>query len=389
MKLKSLKIKNFRALQNVQLVEIPELAVLVGANGTGKSTLFDVFAFLRDALETNVRRALDVRGRYAEVVTRGHENEPIAFELQLSQNTESDMAAFRYQVEIGLRDGVPVVSREVLSDERGSQEKTINLLDFKNGEGVALSNGQLSREEQTLENPDILALKGLGQFQNYKVASAVRQWIENWHVSNFQVTVARGRKDMSGSAEHLSESGDNLAFTARHLFENHPETFKSILERMRASVPGIENISPEVTQDGYLTLRYKDGSFKTPFLDRYVSDGTIKLFAYLVLLHDPQPHSLLCIEEPENQIYPSLMHEFAEEFRSYAAHGGQVMISTHSPDMLNAVELDEVLWLVKRNGVTEIHKASENQQVKRYVEDGDKMGTLWKQGFFTDVNPRG
>lgn len=52
---------------------------------------------------------------------------------------------------------------------------------------------------------------------------------------------------------------------------------------------------------------FQDGSFKTPFLDRYVSDGTIKMFAYLVLLYDPRPHPLLCVEEPENQLYPKLM----------------------------------------------------------------------------------
>ncbi len=96
-----------------------------------------------------------------------------------------------------------------------------------------------------------------------------------------------------------------------------------------------------------MLLRFQDGSFKTPFLDRYVSDGTIKMFAYLVLLHDPNPHPLLCIEEPENQLYPQLMAELAEEFRLYARRGGQVMISTHSPDFLNATELDEVFWYAR------------------------------------------
>jgi predicted ATPase len=140
--------------------------------------------------------------------------------------------------------------------------------------------------------------------------------------------------------------------------------------------------------DGYLTLRFQDGSFKTPFLDRYVSDGTIKIFAYLTLLHDPKPHPLLCVEEPENQLYPQFMVELAEEFRAYAKRGGQVFVSTHSPDFLNAMELDEVCWLVKRGGRTEIHRARDNKQVAAYMAEGDMLGNLWNQGFFEGVDPQ-
>ncbi len=59
-------------------------------------------------------------------------------------------------------------------------------------------------------------------------------------------------------------------------------------------------------------------------------------------VRDPKPHPLLCVEEPENQLYPRLLAELAEEFRDYALRGGQAFISTHSPDFLNATQLDEV-----------------------------------------------
>lgn len=139
--------------------------------------------------------------------------------------------------------------------------------------------------------------------------------------------------------------------------------------------------------DGYLTLRFQDGAFKTPFLDRYVSDGTIKMFAYLVLLYDPAPHPLLCVEEPENQLYPQLMAELAEEFRSYSNRGGQVFVTTHSPDFLNALELNEVCWLVKDGGGTVVHRAKDNAQISAYIAEGDQLGYLWKQGFFDGADP--
>jgi predicted ATPase len=395
MELKSVTIRNFKALQNIHLKEIPNFIVLVGANGTGKSTLFDVFGFLRDALTGNVRQALDARGRFSEVVTRGHEKESILVELQVGLPIAGRSRLVTYHLEIAVEDGRPFVVHEFLRYKRGRYGAPFYFLDFHNGSGFAIRNEEdfdkpdeeLKREEQQLESPDILAIKGLGQFQRFKAASALRQLLENWHVSDFHISAARGRKEATGVVEHLSETGENLPRVAQYLHENHPDEFRKILQRMKRRVPGISGVEPELTQDGYLILRFRDGTFKTPFLDRYVSDGTIKMFAYLVLLHDPKPHPLLCIEEPENQLYPTLMGELAEEFRDYAQRGGQVMVSTHSPDLLNATRLEEVLWLVKKDGLTEIRRAQDDPQVKRYMEQGDKMGYLWKQGFFTGANP--
>jgi predicted ATPase len=395
MELKSVTIQNFKALQNIHLKDIPNFIVLVGANGTGKSTLFDVFGFLRDALTGNVRQALDSRGRFSEVVTRGHERESILVELQVGLPIAGRSRLVTYHLEIGIEDGRPVVLHEFLRYKRGRYGAPFYFLDFHNGSGFAIRNEEdfdkpdeeLKREEQQLESPDILAIKGLGQFQRFKAASALRQLLENWHVSDFHISAARGRKEATGVVEHLSETGENLPRVAQYLFENHPDVFSRILQRMKRRVPGISGVEPELTQDGYLILRFRDGTFKTPFLDRYVSDGTIKMFAYLVLLHDPKPHPLLCIEEPENQLYPTLMGELAEEFRDYAQRGGQVMVSTHSPDLLNATRLEEVLWLVKKDGLTEIRRAQDDEQVRRYMEQGDKMGYLWKQGFFTGADP--
>jgi predicted ATPase len=94
------------------------------------------------------------------------------------------------------------------------------------------------------------------------------------------------------------------------------------------------------------------------------------------------------VEEPENQLYPGLLTELAEEFRSYAVRGGQVFVSTHSPDFLNAVELDEVIWLVKKDGYTQVRRGRDNEQVKAYMDEGDKLGFLWKQGLVEGVDPQ-
>jgi predicted ATPase len=153
-------------------------------------------------------------------------------------------------------------------------------------------------------------------------------------------------------------------------------------------VPGITSVESKTTEEGRVLLKFQDGAFEDPFLARYVSDGTIKMLAYLTLLYDPAPHPLLCVEEPENQLYPKLLWELAEEFRAYAHRGGQVFVSTHSPDFLNAAKLDEVFWLIKTKGYTQIRRARDDQQLAAYMAEGDQMGYLWEQGFFEGADPQ-
>lgn len=396
MKIESIRLKNFKAFRDIHLRDIPSFLVVVGANGSGKSTLFDVFGFLHDCLKGNIRQALDKRGRFNEVLSRGcnPKEDSILIELQYRMEITGVERLVTYSLEISERDNIPVITKELLRYKRGRYGSPFHFLSFSNGEGYAITNEEdfnksdeeLDRETQRVSS-DTLAIKGLGQFERFKAANAFRQLIENWHVSDFHINAARGRKEASGDSEHLSESGDNLPLVARYLHEQHADVFNSILTTIARRIPGISSVEPKLLEDGYLTLRFSDGSFKTPFLDRYVSDGTIKMFAYLVLLYDPRPHPLLCVEEPENQLYPQLMTELAEEFRSYAQRGGQVFVSTHSPDFLNALELDEVCWLVKKDGYSTINRARDNEQIAAYMADGDQLGYLWKQGFFTGVDP--
>lgn len=394
MKIVSIKIKNYRLFEDIEINNIPAFCVIIGANGTGKSTLFDIFGFLRDALKNNIRQALQIRGGFNEVVTRGKENEDIEIELKFRMKILDTERLVTYCLKIGQDQKRPIVKREILSYKRGEYGKPFHFLNFQNGKGYAIINEEdfeqtdeeLEREQQQLESSDILAIKGLGQFQRFKAASAFRSLIENWHVADFHISEARGSKDAL-YAEHLSATGDNMAVVAQYIYQEHPEIFDQILQRMQARVPGISKVEAKNTEEGRVILKFQDQAFKDPFIDRYVSDGTMKMFAYLILLFDPKPYPLLCVEEPENQLYPSLLHELAEEFASYAHRGGQVFVSTHSPDFLNAVPLESIFWLIKDQGITKIQKASDNETLNNLVAAGDLPGYLWNQGWFEGVAP--
>ena len=268
-------------------------------------------------------------------------------------------------------------------------------MDFSRGSGTAITNESVygeegakeEREEFRLDDPSILAIKGLGQFREFRVVSEFRSLIESWYISNLHVADARPSVD-EGYAEHLSTRGDNLAQVAQFLYQHHPQQFRRVLDAMNSRVPGVTKVEARSTEDGRLVLRFQDGSFQDPFIARYVSDGTIKMFAYMVLLHDPKPHSLLAVEEPENQLYPSLLGELIEEFRDYGRRGGQVFVSTHSPDFLGGADLSEICWLVKSGGFSTVRRASDSELLRRLVAEGDRPSELWRQRLFDGADPQ-
>ena len=120
-----------------------------------------------------------------------------------------------YLVRIGLEGGRPSVLREMLSYGRGQRGETWRVVDFRKGVGKAITNESAYGEEgaigehqdYALADASTLAIKGLGQFQEFRVVSEVRGLIENWHISNLHVGEIRASID-DGYAEHLSATGD-------------------------------------------------------------------------------------------------------------------------------------------------------------------------------------
>ena len=112
-----------------------------------------------------------------------------------------------------------------------------------------------------------------------------------------------------------------------------------------------------------------------------MSDGTLKLFAYMLLLADPTPPPFLCIEEPENGLYHKLLEILANEFRDHATGrkgSSQVFITTHQPYFVDALAPDEV-WILEKgaDGFSSIRRASDDALVRNMVEEGLPLGSLW------------
>ncbi len=386
-RIESLRVKNYRALRDVELKKITPLTVFLGSNGSGKSTLFDVFAFLSECFTEGLRRAWDKRGRFKELRTRGSDG-PIEFELKYREKPETPIIT--YQLAINEGNKGPYVETESLKWRRGRRGKPFRFLDFRQGKGEVIT-GEMpdvadTRISEELDDVSMLAVSTLGQLAKNPRVSALRRFITSWHLSYLSADATRGVPE-AGPQERLSETGDNLSNVIQYLKEQHQPRLKKILTILSSRVPHLEKVDADIMMDGRLLLQIKDAPFKQPILAKFASDGTLKMLSYLTLLYDPEPPQLIGIEEPENYLHPRLLSGLAEECHEVSALS-QLMITTHSPHFINEFRPNEV-WVLFRDkqGFTVCKRTSEMQGIKEFLETGAKLGQLWMEGFFEFGDP--
>ena len=387
-RIERLKVKNFRALRDMEIKRITPLTVLLGPNGSGKSTVFDVFAFLAECFENGLRRAWEKRGKAKELKSRGGEG-PVLIEIAYREEPKSPLIT--YHLEVDEEQGKPIVANEWLRWKRRSYgaPSYIYYLDYTNGTGWAISEKQPDEDDRVkmpLSSPDTLAVNALGLLAEHPRVVALRNFIMSWHVSYFSSDSARGYPN-AGPQEHLNRTGDNLANVIQYLSDQHPDHLESILDKLRSFVPKIQDVTAETMPDGRLLLQIKDAPFEQPIMARFASDGTLKMLAYLSLLRDLSPPQFIGIEEPENFLHPRLLHRLGEECRM-ATEFTQILVTTHSPFFIDALRPDEVrvLWR-DEEGYTQCHSLGENEKVKALVDNGALLGRLWMQGHFGIGDP--
>ncbi|MBX9596927.1 MAG: AAA family ATPase [Roseomonas sp.] len=383
----SLQVRNYRALRDLTLKELTPLTVLLGPNGSGKSTVFDVFAFLSEAFSEGIRKPWDRRGRFKELRSRDSTG-PILIEIQYREHPRSPLITYHLELD-ETRHG-PIVKREFLRWTRGGGGKPFNFLDYEQGHGRVIT-GAMPEEKDTrierrLSGPDVLAVSTLGTLAENPRVIALREFITSWHLSYLSADDARTSPE-TGAEERLSPSGDNLPNVIQYLHEQHPDRLEHIFAALRRRVPRIERVDAEVLADSRLLLLFKDAPFSTPVLSRFVSDGTLKLLAYLILLHDPTPPRLIGIEEPENFLHPRLLPELAEECRQ-AADMTQLIITTHSPFFIDGMDAKQVRVLYReRSGYTAAKRVADMPAVLRFLDEGAKLGEIWMEGHFDVGDP--
>lgn len=416
-KIEGFRVRNYRALRDMTLGQLwnrrdssplTPMTAVIGKNGVGKSSLFDAFGFLADCLKIGVEEACDLRGRggLARIKSQGQDG-PIEFEIYYKEDVNSRPITYELSIQED-KGGRPYVSKERLRQRRKSQTTgwPFSFLILEEGRGVAWKGEEIGVRENEVDISDLLSqaaekapgdegadreiveledkrklgIATLGSLKQHPRISAFRQFIEGWHLSYFTPDAARSLP-LAGPQKHLNIHGDNLGNVVQFMEREYPTLFRNILRRISSKIPGVQKIDTHRTEDGRLLLRFNDKGFKDPFFAQQMSDGTLKLFAYLLLLEDPEPPPFLCIEEPENGLYHKLLDTLAAEFREHATGrkgGSQIFVTTHQPYFVDSLSPEEVWVMEKGNdGFSTVTRASSDPIVQSMVDQGLPLGGLW------------
>ena len=327
-----IRIRNFRSLSDVTLgqigyqqgIELPPLMCFIGPNGCGKSTLLDGFGFLSDCLKEGAEAACDKpqRGGFDNLRTKGAQG-PIEFDLYYRQDRESRPITYHFALEA--HKGIPAITEETLRQRRKGQKhgQPFPFLKLLNGEGEVWSGEGTDKEEGTkkeeikLADPRKLGITTLGQFAEHPRIVGLRAYLEGWYLSYFVPEAAR-QLPSAGAQKHLDRTGENLGNFVQFLERTYPDRFFAILTKIGQRIPGLVKITHKRSDDNRLLLQFNEKGYDDPFFQNSMSDGTLKMFAYLLLLEDPEPFPFIGIEEPENGLYHKLLEQLAREFRTHA-----------------------------------------------------------------------
>ncbi len=402
------RVQNFRALRDVTLGKLSgektgdpltPFTVVIGKNGAGKSTLFDAFGFVADCLATDVETACDMkqRGGFERLRSKGV-TEPIRFEIYYREAQNERPISYELAIDMD-ENGRPFVLSEVLKQRRKNQKygRPFPFLRLANGKGTVWAGEEAveieGQEEDNASNtveltdPRELGISTLGTLKEHPRIRKFRDFLRGWYLSYFYPDAARSLPT-AGPQRHLNVHGDNIGNVVQFMEREHKDRFKNILDRIASKIPGITNIDTKVTDDKRVLLRFDDGAFGDPFFAQQMSDGTLKMFAYLLLLEDPDPHPFICIEEPENGLYHKLLEALAQEFRAHATgkkNAPQIFTTTHQPYFVDALTPEEV-WILEKDddGFSTIRRASDLEVVRSLVAEGLPLGGLWYSDYLDE-----
>ena len=398
--LEGIRIQNYRALGDVTLGKtiydsrdvLPRLMAVIGANGAGKSSLLDALGFVGDCLTEGVEAACDKphRGGFERLRTQGSQ-EPVQFEIRYRESDAS--RPINYTLGIGVdRSGRPFVVHERLRQRRRGQKhgQPFPFLDLTQGEGFVWSGEATDEQEGTSKSPvkmsdrQVLGISTLGTLSDHPRVSAFRSFLGGWYLSYFVPQLARSQP-MSGADPHLDRTGENLAKYLQFIERERPRAFQAMLARIAKTIPGLKEIKSIKAPDRRLLLEFHAQGYAAPFYQQDMSDGTLKLLAYLLLMEDPEPAPLIGIEEPENGLHHQLLGLLATQLKAFAAttRGPQVLITTHAPNLVDALTPQEVWTLDKStDGFARIRRASDIEGVQAMFDEGLPMGSLWFSNHF-------
>ncbi len=411
---------NFRCLRYVD-VELGRFHILVGPNASGKSTLFDVIAFLGDLVSDGLEAAVESRTSNFQDLVWGRPRDRLSFELAVEFDIpehlreqlprDRDYRVFRYEVAVREIDGdIRIDSERGLlapAQERQSSIQREMFPDPMQPPRSILVGGNrrglrtiLSKSSQAKDNFNVETSSKSGKGWATSIAFGHRRSaLGNLPESPTSFPVATYVKKILGSsikllfldslrmreasppARHeagIAQDGSNLPWIIKKLEREHPESYREWLSHVQTTLSELEYVGVVEREDdrhAYLRLRYKSGVEVPSWM---ASDGTLRLLALTVPAYLPGSDEIYILEEPENGIHPLAVDCVFQSLSS--VYESQVLLATHSPVVLRMAALEEALCFAKNSaGATDVVRGDDHPRLKNW-RDSPNMDVLFASG---------
>ncbi|HEV7270893.1 AAA family ATPase [Pseudoxanthomonas sp.] len=436
-KLKRIAIHNYKSLRYVELFPAQsDFTVLVGRNGSGKTNLADAFDFLKLVYQLGLEHAIARKGGYENIAHRKERRSRTAIQFEIEMSMTMRLAEIYPELRRrGVDDGVGpaatihmkhkfsfratgqgirsefIVSDECLTlnidgslaqqDLFGAPSDEVSLRRSAGGEVTASADDRSRFATAVLFEPRFWAaqeapavvlpateLLSTFPYIRSSVPGRLFNWLQRMSVFQLSPEVARS-PGVPTPNPSLSNRGENLPAVVDWMQRHHAEEWGNVESLMKDIVPEIESISVDYLHTRTLGIFFKERGVGRSWTAEEVSDGTIRSLAILVACYDPRA-ALLFIEEPENSLHPWIIKVIMGGLRKLSSRK-PILLTTHSPLVLNSVSPEEVSVVFKKNGETAVQQltAFDSQLQDDWVAGRFRLFDYIDAGMVAEAVPSG
>jgi predicted ATPase len=387
-----IKVEGFRSFRFSER-RLSPLSVLIGPNGSGKSNFLDLLNLLNQAAYGHLAEGIAARGGFDEVAFKGAPSEIFAqLEFLPTGAFQEEKTPVTFKLMLRRIGANPYVWFEQVSKAPDAYHTGPLHLMHRDRESCmfrSIKTGQreeLAGEEgKALESASELAIFQVKDQDKYPTPYKILRQLQEWMLYkdiDVGATAPIRQPTLLRSTVVLAQDGSNLASVLYSIQQQHPATWKEIEEVIETVYPDFHSITfPAEGGDGKVVLRWwerpyeKQGGFSANLL----SDGTLKLLCLIAILMSPAPPPLVCIDEPELGLHPDWVKLVGELLQS-AATRTQLIVTTHSPQLVSTLEPNQVIVAEKEGGETTLSSLPVEILHKWLVEFN--LGELWLSGHF-------
>ena len=364
-RLTSLRIQGYRPFGDFT-AKFGALELLVGANGSGKSALFEFLKFLRDGIYQDIPPEIIAGSIGQEIFHRpGPDRFWWSVEIDFRQTYP-----LRYQGQLDGPIGRTRVSFERVLTVPPKNTSALVFLDMNGSNGVIRNEtGKHEAQQVQLGRPNQLAL---GTISNPALVtlSQLRDHIINWRFySSFNIDNNLIRRPVAIEQEPLlREDGGNLSAVLFYLLSEQPHAFADLQTVLRTTVPGFHGLTVKARGRGEVMTFWQEGGIDDELSLADLSDGTLRLLCWAVLGVHQKPPTLIGIDEPDQGLHPRTLPILAGLFQKASEHT-QVLLATHASYFLTQFPLEQMAIMRKQNGEAIFAKPSDSQLMRDLLED--------------------